>query len=545
MPKFEVVSEYTPSGDQPEAIEALSSGIEMGLDEQTLLGVTGSGKTEVYLRAIEEVLAAGRNAVVLVPEISLTPQTVARFRGRFGDAVAVMHSRMSDGERFDQWDFIRSGAARVVVGARSALFTPLANVGLVVIDEEHEGSYKQDSAPRYHARDVAKFLCTQQNAVLVLGSATPSVESTFQAQRGVYQKLILRSRYNRQPLPRVVIADMREEVRAGSAGVISGPLRRELEENLTRGEQSILFLNRRGSSRMLLCGECGERPECPRCSVPLTYHSANGRLMCHYCGHSQPLPERCPDLREHFVGELEDTSWEEVEARRSRRFELEADREALEGTVYPTRLDPIPEKRKRKWVVSLNYLRYYSVWSLLMMFFMLSFMGWVWEVSLHLITDGVLVNRGVMHGPWLPIYGCGSVLMLLFLNRFRRNPALEFILIVVLCGSVEYFTSLVLEIVHGGTRWWDYTGYFLNLHGRICAEGLLVFGIGGMAIVYVLAPFLDGMFRRLPVKALMAAGLILTGIFAADQIYSSIHPNEGEGITSYEAFPASKEVEPW
>lgn len=236
---------------------------------------------------------------------------------------------------------------------------------------------------------------------------------------------------------------------------------------------------------------------------------------------------------------------EEVEARRSRRFELEADREALEGTVYPTRLYPIPEKRKRKWVVSLNYLRYYSVWSLLMMFFMLSFMGWVWEVTLHLITDGVLVNRGVMHGPWLPIYGCGSVLMLLFLNRFRRNPALEFILIVVLCGSVEYFTSLVLEIVHGGTRWWDYTGYFLNLHGRICAEGLLVFGIGGMAIVYVLAPFLDGMFRRLPVKALMAAGLILTGIFAADQIYSSIHPNEGEGITSYEAFPASGEVEPW
>ncbi len=236
---------------------------------------------------------------------------------------------------------------------------------------------------------------------------------------------------------------------------------------------------------------------------------------------------------------------EEVEARRSRRFELEADKEALEGTVYPTRLYPIPEKRKRKWVVSLNYLRYYSVWSLLMMFFMLSFMGWVWEVSLHLITDGVLVNRGIMHGPWLPIYGCGSVLMLLFLNRFRRNPALEFVLIIVLCGSVEYFTSLVLEIVHGGTRWWDYTGYFLNLHGRICAEGLLVFGIGGMAIVYVLAPFLDGVFRRLPVKALMAAGLILTGIFAADQIYSSIHPNEGEGITSYEAFPASREVEPW
>lgn len=235
---------------------------------------------------------------------------------------------------------------------------------------------------------------------------------------------------------------------------------------------------------------------------------------------------------------------EELEAERSRRFGLEADREALEGAVYPTRLHPIPEKRKRKWVMNLNYLRYYSVWSLLMMFFLLSFMGWVWEVSLHLITDGAFVNRGVLHGPWLPIYGCGSVLMLLLLNRFRKNPALEFILIMVLCGSVEYFTSLFLEIAHGGTRWWDYTGYFLNLHGRICAEGLLVFGIGGMAIVYVLAPFLDGVLRRLPIRALMAAGMILTGIFAADQIYSSIHPNQGEGITNYEAFPASGEVAP-
>lgn len=236
---------------------------------------------------------------------------------------------------------------------------------------------------------------------------------------------------------------------------------------------------------------------------------------------------------------------EELEDRRSRRLQIEEDREALEGTIYPTRLHPIPEKRKRKWVVSLNYLRYYSVWSLLMMFFALSFMGWIWEVSLHLITDGEFVNRGVLHGPWLPIYGCGSVLMLLFLNRFRNRPALEFVLIVLLCGSIEYFTSLYLEIVHDGTRWWDYTGYFLNLRGRICAEGLLVFGIGGMAIVYVLAPFLDGVFRRLPVKALMTAGIILAGFFAADQVYSSVCPNVGEGITHYEAFPASGEVRPW
>ncbi len=234
-----------------------------------------------------------------------------------------------------------------------------------------------------------------------------------------------------------------------------------------------------------------------------------------------------------------------VEAERSRRFQLEEDKRALEGMIYPTRLYPIQEKRKRKWVVSLNYLRYYSVWSILMMFFALSFVGWIWEVCLHLVTDGEFVNRGVLHGPWLPIYGCGSVLILLFLNRFRKRPALEFLLAMALCGCVEYFTSLYLEIVHDGTRWWDYTGYFLNLHGRICAEGLLVFGIGGMAIVYVIAPFLDGLFRKLPIKALVAAGLLLTGIFAADQVYSSMYPNKGEGITNEGAHSASGEVALW
>lgn len=234
-----------------------------------------------------------------------------------------------------------------------------------------------------------------------------------------------------------------------------------------------------------------------------------------------------------------------VEAERSRRFQLEEDKRALEGMIYPTRLYPIQEKRKRKWVVSLNYLRYYSVWSILMMFFALSFVGWIWEVCLHLVTDGEFVNRGVLHGPWLPIYGCGSVLILLFLNRFRKRPALEFLLAMALCGCVEYFTSLYLEIAHDGTRWWDYTGYFLNLHGRICAEGLLVFGIGGMAIVYVIAPFLDGLFRKLPIKALVAAGLLLTGIFAADQVYSSMYPNKGEGITNERAHSASGEVALW
>ncbi len=260
--------------------------------------------------------------------------------------------------------------------------------------------------------------------------------------------------------------------------------------------------------------------------------------------------ERLPQLKgmRRFLAEafgLTIGQKEEIQAleeEQSHRFLLEYEKKALEGRIYPTRLHPIPEKRKRKWVMSLNYLRCYSLWSVVLMFFALSFVGWLWEVGLHLIADGEFVNRGVLHGPWLPIYGTGSVMMLLLLNRFRRKPVLEFVLAVALCGSVEYFTSVYLEFVHNGTRWWDYTGYFLNLNGRICAEGLLVFGIGGMAIVYVLAPFLDGLFRRMPPKTLMAAGLILLVLFAADQVYSSGHPNMGKGITDYETGASAGEV---
>ena len=260
-----------------------------------LYGVTGSGKTAVYLRLLQEVVLRGKQGMILVPEIALTPQMMARFSAYFGDRVVMLHSGLRMSERYDQWKRIRAGEADVVLGTRSAVFAPLHNLGMIIMDEEQEDSYQSENAPRYHARDVAKFRCTQSGAVLVLGSATPTVESTFQAQKGAYRKLILRSRYNQQPLPRVLIADMREEVRRGSAGTVSEPLRRELEENLRRGEQSILFLNRRGNSRMLLCGECGAVPECPRCSVPLTYHSANGRLMCHYCGHSERAESTCDE----------------------------------------------------------------------------------------------------------------------------------------------------------------------------------------------------------------------------------------------------------
>lgn len=282
--------------EQQAAYDSLLARLNEGTAACALLyGVTGSGKTSVYIRLLQEVVRRGRRGMILVPEISLTPQMMARFTAYFGDRVVMLHSGLRMSERYDQWKRIRRGEVDVVLGTRSAVFAPLENLGMMILDEEHESSYQSENPPRYHARDVAKFLCVQHNAVLLLGSATPSVESTFQAQRGVYQKLILRSRYNAQPLPRVLIADMRKEVSAGNAGMISAPLRRELEENLARGEQSILYLNRRGNSRMLLCGECGEAPQCPRCSVALTYHSANQRLMCHYCGYSEWMPKRCPE----------------------------------------------------------------------------------------------------------------------------------------------------------------------------------------------------------------------------------------------------------
>ena len=258
-----------------------------------LYGVTGSGKTAVYLELLKEVVRRGKRGMILVPEIALTPQMMTKFTAYFGNRVVMLHSSLQMTERYDQWKRIRRGEVDVVLGTRSAIFAPLDNLGMIIVDEEHEDSYQSENSPRYHVRDVAKFLCTQHNAVLVLGSATPSVETTWQAQRGNYQKMILRSRYNQQPLPRVLIADLRDEVRRGNQGNISEPLRCELEKNIRRGEQSILFLNRRGNSRMLLCGECGTAPECPRCSVPLTYHSANGRLMCHYCGHSERVRDVC------------------------------------------------------------------------------------------------------------------------------------------------------------------------------------------------------------------------------------------------------------
>lgn len=281
--------------EQQEAFEGLDSLARTGKAAVALLyGVTGSGKTQVYLRLIQETLRRGKTALTLVPEIALTPQLTSIFTAHFGTEVAVLHSSLRAGERYDEWKRVRLGRARVVIGTRSAVFAPLKKLGLIIVDEEQEGSYKSENVPRYHARDVAKYRTGRSGALLVLGSATPSVETMYRARQRDYHLFTLTHRYNEHAMPAVFLADLKEELRDGNRTPLSLPLRQALEENLARGEQSILFLNRRGASRMATCVSCGQVPSCPRCSSYLTYHSANHRLMCHHCGHSEPMPDACP-----------------------------------------------------------------------------------------------------------------------------------------------------------------------------------------------------------------------------------------------------------
>ena len=258
-----------------------------------LYGVTGSGKTSVYIKLIQSCLDRGKSAMLLVPEIALTPQLLGVMAAYFGDQVAVLHSSLSAGERYDQWKRVRDREARVVVGTRSAVFAP-CDPGLIILDEEQEHSYKSENSPRYSAREVAIFRGAKENALVLLGSATPSIESMYRAKTGAYRLYRLAERYNGKPLPKVEIIDMREELKLGNDLSLSIPLRQALVDTREAGRQTILLLNRRGNSRALVCVDCRETPECPRCSVRLTYHSANDRLMCHYCGYSQPVPHRCP-----------------------------------------------------------------------------------------------------------------------------------------------------------------------------------------------------------------------------------------------------------
>ena len=266
-----------------------------------LRGVTGSGKTSVFIRLIDEAVKQGKTAIMLVPEISLTPQMVGKFRRLFGDDVAILHSSLSLGERADEYTRIKTGRAHIVVGTRSAVFAPVKNLGIIVIDEEGEGTYKSESAPRYHARDVAKQRCFYHNAFLLLASATPSLESYYNAKIGRYSLFELDERYNNAVLPDVYIVDMRVEQQNGNHSAFSMPLIDEMRKNLENGEQSILLLNRRGYHTSVRCATCGKAIECPNCALPLTYHKANGTVVCHYCGYSHTLTAVCPSCGGKFL----------------------------------------------------------------------------------------------------------------------------------------------------------------------------------------------------------------------------------------------------
>ena len=274
---------------------ALSSVLSSDKRVHLLHGVTGSGKTEIYLNLIAQTLAQGRSAVFLVPEISLTPQMLSQLRARFGGAAAILHSGLSAGERFDEWWRIRSGEAKIVVGARSAVFSPLENIGVLIIDEEHDGSYVSETSPRYNTFDVALLRAEYNGCKLVLGSATPSVETYMHARAGEYNLIRLTKRINRRPMPEIIVADMRREVRKGNNSFFSAALRQELEETLSGGKQAILFLNRRGYSRSVICTECGYVAKCESCDVALTYHHEEHCLKCHYCGARYRMLSACPE----------------------------------------------------------------------------------------------------------------------------------------------------------------------------------------------------------------------------------------------------------
>jgi len=307
--------------DQRSVYDRVTRMLDSGSFNEVLLhGVTGSGKTEVYLQLIDHCIKMGKQAIVLVPEISLTPQMVERFKGRFGDDVAVIHSRLSLGERYDQWRLIRDGKTKVVVGARSAVFAPLKNPGLIIIDEEHENSYKSEIVPKYHAADVARQRCLYENAVLLHGSATPSVETYYRAENGEIELLEMTKRANNMLLPKVEVVDMRAELNNGNRSVFSERLKAEITDNINKGEQTIVFLNRRGYASFVLCRNCGYVLKCPYCNVSLTYHSHEERVICHYCGFTVKNPAVCPKCKSNHIRNF-GTGTQKVEEEIKKQFE--------------------------------------------------------------------------------------------------------------------------------------------------------------------------------------------------------------------------------
>jgi primosomal protein N' (replication factor Y) len=300
--EFKRTSPLTLTASQQEAIEPILGSIQNNQHQVFLLyGVTGSGKTEIYLQSIQDVINKGKEAIVLVPEISLTPQMVNRFKGRFGNQVAVMHSGLSAGEKYDEWRKIQRKEVKVVVGARSAIFAPFENLGIIIIDEEHETSYKQEEMPRYHARDVAIERARKYSCPVVLGSATPSLESFARAKKGLYQLLTLPSRMNDHALPSVEIIDMREELRNGNRSMFSRTLLEKLKDRLEKKQQTVLFLNKRGFSSFVMCRDCGYVVNCPNCDISLTYHRATEQMKCHYCGYEGRVPSVCPECGSEHI----------------------------------------------------------------------------------------------------------------------------------------------------------------------------------------------------------------------------------------------------
>ncbi|KFM98702.1 primosomal protein N' [Bacillus clarus] len=299
---FEQTKPFPLTEEQNQVITPILSSITNETYNPFLLyGVTGSGKTEVYLQSIGAVLKKGKEAIVLVPEIALTPQMVDRFKGRFGSQVAVLHSALSVGEKYDEWRKILRKEVKVVVGARSAIFAPFENLGIIIIDEEHEASYKQEDNPRYHARDVAIWRGQYHKCPIVLGSATPTLESFARAKKGVYELLTMEKRMNAQALPTVEIVDMREELRDGNRSMFSKALHEKIADRLEKKEQMVLFLNRRGHSTFVMCRDCGYVVQCPHCDISLTYHKMNHRLKCHYCSHEENMPTACPVCSSTYI----------------------------------------------------------------------------------------------------------------------------------------------------------------------------------------------------------------------------------------------------
>ncbi|MEE0741258.1 MAG: primosomal protein N' [Emergencia sp.] len=291
------------TAEQISAAAQISRAVQAGRQENFLLhGVTSSGKTEVYMQAIAKALDCGKTAIMLVPEIALTRQTMDRFIGRFGkETVAVLHSKLTKRERFDEWMRIRKGEARIVIGARLGVFAPLSDIGIIILDEEHEATYKSDMTPKYETVDIALKRLMYYNGVLVLGSATPSVVSYERARDGIYQLIELKQRYNKQPLPKVELVDMREELKAGNRTIFSDRLYHKMVETLNQGQQIILFLNRRGYSTFVSCRECGQVMECPSCGISLTYHKKENAGICHYCGRKIPVPKVCPSCGSGYI----------------------------------------------------------------------------------------------------------------------------------------------------------------------------------------------------------------------------------------------------